>query len=175
LVTKSTNYQFLFFKNEVRIIFFYARRYPHSLIKAPLLLLFKPKKFFLRLRSIEKIVLPILPNSHFNLLDYLSMNKILKVIKILYTRGPVILIQKIKEKIIHNDKIYSINEQYQIWLKNNLPTKSELKNQKIHQKNFIIMRLYIFKKKPNFGVANWLKRGTINDCGWRLYLSSNFI
>ena len=103
------------------------------------------------------------------------MNKILKVIKILYTRGPVILIQKIKEKIIHNDKIYSINEQYQIWLKNNLPTKSELKNQKIHQKNFIIMRLYIFKKKPNFGVANWLKRVTINDCGWRLYLSSNFI
>ena len=64
------------------------------------------------------------------------MNKIVKAFKILVTKGPIGVIEKIRSKINQNKQTLSINQRYQIWLNKNYPGKLELKKQKLENNKF---------------------------------------
>jgi glycosyltransferase involved in cell wall biosynthesis len=117
--------------------FFYVRKYPQALIKTPFYLLkYGPKKFCQKVKTVEKIVEPVNPQWSFHFLQLISLKKIIKALKILFTKGPKGLIEKIKEKQWQNYYNLSINQQYKIWLKKNYPTKKELEKQKKESKKF---------------------------------------
>jgi len=117
--------------------FFYLRKYPQALIKIPFYLLrYGPKKLWQKVKSVEKIVEPVNPQWSFHFLQFLSPKKIIKALKILFTKGPKGLIEKIQELKWQNYHNLSINQQYQIWLKKNYPTKKELERQKKESKKF---------------------------------------
>jgi glycosyltransferase involved in cell wall biosynthesis len=117
--------------------FFYLRKYPQALIKSPFYLLrYGPKKFWQKVKKVEKIVELINPQWSFHFLQFLSPEKIIKAIKILFTKGPKGVIEKIQELKWQNYHNLSINQQYQIWLKKNYPTKKELERQKKESKKF---------------------------------------
>lgn len=61
---------------------------------------------------------------------------IFKGIKILITKGPKGLIQKLKIIDEREQRIVDLNVQYQIWLKKHAPTKEELEKQKELSKKF---------------------------------------
>ncbi len=135
--TKKIKKKLSNFLKKVKYYFFYIRKYPQALIKTPFYLLrYGPKKFWQKVKSIEKIVEPINPQWSFHFLQLLSPKKIIKALKILFTQGPNGIIEKIKEKQWQNYHNLSINQQYQIWLKKNYPTKKELEKQKEEGKNF---------------------------------------
>jgi len=117
--------------------FFYLRKYPQALIKSPFYLLrYGPKKFWQKVKTVEKIVELVNPQWSFHFLQLISLKKIIKALKILFTKGPKGIIEKIKEKQLQNYYNLSINQQYQIWLKKNYPTKKELERQKKESKKF---------------------------------------
>ncbi len=64
------------------------------------------------------------------------MNKIVKAFKILITKGPVGVIEKIQSKINQNKQNLSTNQRYQIWFNKNYPNKLELKKQKSESGKF---------------------------------------
>ena len=117
--------------------FFYLRKYPQALIKSPFYLLrYGPKKFWQKVKSVEKIVEPVNPQWSFHFLQLISLKKIIKALKILFTKGPKGVIEKIQELKWQNYHNLSINQQYQIWLKKNYPTKKELEKQNAESKKF---------------------------------------
>ena len=61
---------------------------------------------------------------------------IIKATKILLSEGPDGIKNKLKAKVSQNNTLLSINEQYQIWLKKNYPSKNDLIKQKNLQKKF---------------------------------------
>lgn len=126
---------------KINYYFFYIKKYPQSLIKAPLFLITKGPKFFInKIRRVEKVVekaktqtgntLPI------NFLKILTPLNLLKGLKILFTQGPMALIERIKEKEYEKYYHLNINQQYQIWLKKHYPKKKDLENQKKEIKKF---------------------------------------
>ena len=123
---------------KLKAYLFYIRLYPQAVLKAIFFLVTSPKKFLNKIQRVEKIVSFVLPENQlsFNFLQFLSPEKIIKAIKILFTQGPKGIIEKIKEKQLQNYYNLSINQQYQIWLKKNYPTKKELERQKKESKKF---------------------------------------
>jgi glycosyltransferase involved in cell wall biosynthesis len=123
---------------KLKAYLFYIRLYPQAVLKAIFFLVNNPKKFLNKIQRLEKIVTPVLPEnqSSFNFFQFLSPEKIIKNIKILFTQGPKGIIEKIKENQWQNYHNLSINQQYQIWLKKNYPTKKELEKQKKESKKF---------------------------------------
>jgi len=123
---------------KIKAYLFYIRLYPQAVLKAIFFLVTNPKNFLNKIQRVERIVSPVLPENQlsFNFLQFLSPEKIIGVIKILFTQGPKGVIEKIKEKQWQNYHNLSINQQYQIWLKKNYPTKKELEKQKKESKKF---------------------------------------
>lgn len=64
------------------------------------------------------------------------MSKIVKAFKILVTKGPIGVIEKIQSKINQNKQNLSTNQRYQIWLNKNYPNNLELKKQKLENREF---------------------------------------
>ncbi|GIW64577.1 MAG: glycosyl transferase family 2 [Patescibacteria group bacterium] len=64
--------------------------------------------------------------------------KIYKIKEIIRKKSLKGLLEKIKEKILLKKCYLSINQQYQIWLKKNYPTRNDLKKQKQEIKKFKI-------------------------------------
>lgn len=62
--------------------------------------------------------------------------KITKGLKIFFTKGPIIFFGFVKSNRFAANKLTEINNQYQIWLQNNWPTKKLLSEQRNIQKNF---------------------------------------
>jgi GT2 family glycosyltransferase len=89
-----------------------------------------------RIKKIEKFIESVNSQLSYHFLQFLSIKKIIKALKILFTKGPKGVIEKIKEKQWQNYHNLSINQQYQIWLKKNYPTKKELERQKKEGKKF---------------------------------------
>jgi glycosyltransferase involved in cell wall biosynthesis len=123
--------------------FYYVKAHPQAIIKAPFFLLIKGPNFFLKkLSNIEKIVdeshipQPSFINFIVNIFFNYPFKKLPKAIKILFTKGPKGLIEKIKEKFSANYYQLSVNQQYQIWLKKNYPTKKDLEKQRKESKKF---------------------------------------
>jgi len=123
---------------KLKAYLFYIRLYPQAVLKAIFFLVTSPKKFLNKIQRLEKIVSSVLPEnqSSFNFLQFLSPKKIIKALKILFTKGPKGVIEKIQELKLQNYHNLSINQQYQIWLKKNYPTKKELEKQKKESKKF---------------------------------------
>ncbi|MGB9883621.1 MAG: glycosyltransferase family 2 protein, partial [Microgenomates group bacterium] len=121
---------------KLRIYLFYLRHYPQAAIKALLFLITNPKNFIQKLKQIEKKMNYFIPKNQFDWLELLSIKKILKALKILFTQGPKGIIEKIKEKQLQNYHNLTINQQYQLWLKKNYPSKKELEKQRKESKKF---------------------------------------
>ena len=123
---------------KLKAYLFYIRLYPQSILKAIFFLINNPKKFFKKIQRVEKVVSPILPEikMSFNLFQYISLEKISKAIKILFTKGPKGLIEKIEELKWQSYHNLSVNQQYQLWLKKNYPIKKDLEKQKEESKKF---------------------------------------
>jgi len=125
------------FLKQVNYCFFYIRKYPQSIIKAPIyLIIYGPKKFWQKVKKVEKIVESINPQFFFDFFHFFSIKKILKALKIFFTQGPKGLIEKIKELKWQKYHNLSVNQQYQIWLKKNYPTKKDLEKQREESKKF---------------------------------------
>jgi len=123
---------------KLKIYLFYICRYPQAIIKAFLFLIFNPKNFIQKIKRVEKIFERVVSQNQlgFNFLEFLSLQKLFKAIKILFTKGPKGIIEKIKEKQLQKYYDLNINQQYQIWLKKNYPTKKEIKKQRQESKKF---------------------------------------
>ncbi len=124
---------------KTRLYLYYISKYPQSVIKAALFfIILGPKDFLKKLKEREQILSKV-PNINlpiFNFLFLFFSKKIFKGLKILFAKGPKALAEKIQEKIAQNYYQLSINQQYQIWLKKNYPTKKDLQNQKKESKKF---------------------------------------
>lgn len=120
-----------FFKKLI-IYLFYIQRFLKSIVKAPIYLLrHEPTEFFLKIKKIERKISPVAPSFSFNFFSknisvFFNPRLYIKAVKILFTKGPIELINKIKTKIKKNENILSFNHQYQIWLKKNYPSSSYL-------------------------------------------------
>jgi glycosyltransferase involved in cell wall biosynthesis len=128
---------------KINCYFYYIRIHPQAIIKAPIFFIIKGPNFFLKkLSNIEKIVneshirQPSLINFIVHIFFNYPFKKFPKAIKILFTKGPKGLIEKIKEKFSRNYYQLTINQQYQIWIKKNYPTKKDLEKQRKESKKF---------------------------------------
>ena len=93
---------------KLKAYLFYIRLYPQAVLKAIFFLVTNPKKFLNKIQRVEKIVTPVLPEnqSSFNFLQFLSPKKIIKALKILFTKGPKGVIEKIKIFLYKSQFIY---------------------------------------------------------------------
>lgn len=64
------------------------------------------------------------------------MNKIQKAFKLLFTKGPIGVIENVRSKISMHKTTSITNAQYQIWLGKNYPSEFELNKQKFESKKF---------------------------------------
>jgi len=173
---------------KLKAYLFYIRLYPQAILKAIFFLITNPKKFFKKIQRVEKVVSPVLPENqlNFNFFQFLSPKKIIKAIKILFTQGPKGLIEKINQLKWQGYYNLSINQQYQIWLKKNYPTKKDLEKQREESKRFkyrplisIITPVYNTEEKwlrlclqsvLNQTYDNW-EICLVNDCSTKSYVS----